>query len=361
MDLSLSSVLDWLNQPVVISTFSVVFGTLVANYFVRQAFRRLAARAEQTKTVWDDALVRAIGLPASLLVWVLGISYAAEIISAGTESDLEGLIDPVRYVAVVLVLIFFSTRFIRECEAGFIQRGADITTAQAVGKLLRVSVFITGALTILQTLGVSISGVLAFGGIGGIAVGFAARDLLANFFGGAMIYLDQPFKVGDWVRSPDRDVEGTVEHIGWRLTVVRTFDRRPLYIPNAVFASIAIENPARMQDRRIYENIGIRYADIDRMAAIVADVKQMLIDDEDIETDDRTLIVNFNAFNASSIDFMVYTFTKTTAWVEFHEIKQRILLEIAGIIERHGAEIAFPTRTLHLESPEPDPMPESRE
>jgi len=84
--------------------------------------------------------------------------------------------------------------------------------------LLRASIVITAALVILQNLGFSISGVLAFGGVGGIAVGFAAKDLLANFFGGLTVYMDRPFVVGDWVRSPDKNIEGTVEHIGWRLT-----------------------------------------------------------------------------------------------------------------------------------------------
>ena len=114
---------------------------------------------------------------------------------------------------------------------------------------------------ILQSLGVSVSGLLAFGGIGGIAVGFAARDLLANFLGGLSIYLDRPFTVGDWIRSPDREIEGTVEEIGWRMTRIRTFDQRPLYVPNSIFASVALENPSRMNNRRIYETLGIRYED----------------------------------------------------------------------------------------------------
>jgi len=197
---------------------------------------------------------------------------------------------------------------------------------------------------------VSISGVLAFGGIGGIAVGFAAKDLLANFFGGLVIYMDRPFKVGDWIRSPDRDIEGTVVKIGWRLTEIRTFDQRPLYVPNSAFSTIALENPSRMLNRRIYETIGIRYDDIQEMHAIVASVKAMLQGHPAI-AQDKTMIVNFNAFNASSVDFMVYTFTKTTNWVEFHEIKQAVLLEIAGIIRDHGAEIAYPTQTLHVAEP----------
>jgi MscS family membrane protein len=141
-----------------------------------------------------------------------------------------------------------------------------------------------------------------------------------------------------------------VEEIGWRLTVIRTFDQRPLYVPNSVFAKIALENPSRMRNRRIHETMGVRYDDAAKVKPIVDEVRQMLIDDPDIETDERTLIVNFNAFNASSLDFFVYTFTKTTNWVEFHGIKQRILLQIFAIIEKHGAEIAFPTSTIHLAS-----------
>lgn len=113
-----------------------------------------------------------------------------------------------------------------------------------------------------------------------------------------------------------------------------------------------------MTNRRIKETIGIRYADLDKMGAIVADVKAMLQSHPEIDTD-TTLIVNFNAFSASSLDFFVYTFTKTVNWIQFHEVKQDILLKIAAIIQAQGAEIAFPTRTLHIEpaaaeAPEPD-------
>ena len=206
---------------------------------------------------------------------------------------------------------------------------------------------------ILQSVGVSISGLLAFGGIGGIAVGFAAKDLLANFFGGLSIYLDRPFTIGDWIRSPDKEIEGTVEEIGWRMTCIRTFDQRPLYVPNAIFSQISIQNPSRMRNRRIYETVGIRYDDAHSMEAIVADVRQMLEGHEAIDLN-RTLIVNFVSFGASSLDFFVYAFTKTINWVEFHAIKQDVMLKILDIIDSHGAEVAFPTHTLqHLPSSDP--------
>jgi MscS family membrane protein len=348
----MENLIDWFRDPTVVLVFAIVFATLVVNYLARRLFLRLEKSVQGTENVWDDALYRAIHRPLGWLIFITGISWAAEIVAHETDTGLAQLIGPVRYICVVGLLAMFLTRFIRELELAFIARGADVTTSNAVAKLMRVSVIITALLTVLQTLGVSISGILAFGGIGGIAVGFAARDLLANFFGGLILYLDQPFRVGDWIRSPDRNIEGTVVKIGWRLTEIRTFDQRPLYIPNNIFANIALENPSRMLNRRIYENIGIRYADIGKMKTITDEVREMLRHHPDI-AQDKTLIVNFNEFAASSINFMVYTFTRTTVWVEFHEIKERVLLQIVEIIERHGAEIAFPTTTVHLASPEP--------
>ena len=185
-------------------------------------------------------------------------------------------------------MLLFLNNFIKRAERNlinpeFISDPVDPTTVSAVAKLLRASVIITALLIAMQLLGYSVSGLLAFGGIGGIAVGFAAKDLLANFFGGLMIYLDRPFSVGDWIRSPDKEIEGTVEDVGWRLTRIRTFDKRPLYIPNSVFASISVENPSRMTNRRIYETVGIRYCDMDSMNNIVQQVTQMLKDHDAID------------------------------------------------------------------------------
>jgi len=333
--------------------FVVVFLVLLADFVQRRVLKHLSRKLEKTANPWDDALLAAIRRPLTFLIWVLGLSYAAELTARQTEATVFELIEPAREVAVIVILAWFLVRFIRQGEANIVaQREArgepvDRTTLDAIAKLLRLSVMITAALVILQTLGFSISGVLAFGGVGGIAVGFAARDLLANFFGGLIIYLDRPFSVGDWIRSPDREIEGTVEQIGWRQTRIRTFDKRPLYIPNSIFATIAVENPSRMTNRRIYETIGIRYDDIARMADIVREVEAMLRGHPDIDTS-QTLMVHFDSFAPSSVDFFVYTFTKTTSWTEYHAIKQDVLLKIADIIAKHGAEIAFPTSTVHV-------------
>nr|WP_256489628.1 mechanosensitive ion channel family protein [Pleionea sp. CnH1-48] len=343
--------------------FILVLLTLILSFSWSIFSRKVSEKFDRTKNFWDDALILAMIRPVNWAIWVIGVSYAIELSQsnylqeiitfslAGEDAQVE-----IRDVILIGLFGWFLNRFIRQVEKNMVvdQKGRerddriDETTIYAISKLLRVSVTITVTLVILQTVGISISAVLAFGGIGGIAVGFAAKDLLANFFGGLIIYLDRPFAVGDWVRSPDRNIEGTVEYIGWRQTRIRTFDKRPLYVPNAVFNSVALENPSRMSHRRIYETIGIRYQDIGQMSDIVQAVKAMLSEHPEIAID-QTMIVNFNSFAPSSVDFFVYTFTKTTNWIRFHEIKQDVLLKIADIITQHGAEMAFPTSTVHLQ------------
>ena len=150
---------------------------------------------------------------------------------------------PARKVGIILCLILFFVKLINETEKKFMLESevSDHTTIHALSKLGHLVVSVAGGLMILQAIGFSGTGLLAFGGGGGIAVGFAAQDLLANFFGGLFIHTDRPFSVGDWIRSPDREIEGTVERIGWRVTRIRTFDKRPLYIPNSVFSKITVE------------------------------------------------------------------------------------------------------------------------
>jgi MscS family membrane protein len=353
MDQAFTAWLGGGTWALVAQVFLVVLTVVVANYLTRKLLARLRLKTEQTRSRWDDAIVDAVERPAALLVWVLGLTFVADIIHARTEATIFEAVDPLRTVGVIACLAWFLVRMVRNVEdvtlrqAREAQTRADPTTVHAIGKLVRLSIIITAALMGLQSLGFSISGVLAFGGIGGIAVGFAAKDLLANFFGGLMIYLDRPFAVGDWIRSPDKQIEGTVEEVGWRLTRIRTFDKRPLYVPNSFFTQITVENPSRMTHRRIYETIGIRYDDLDKMPAVVKDVREMLQAHPEIDQS-QTLMVNFNAFNDSSLDFFVYTFTRTTVWAEYHRVKEDVLLKIAEIIEGHGAEVAFPTRTLHL-------------
>ena len=124
------------------------------------------------------------------------------------------------------------------------------------------------------------------------------------------VFIDRPFGVGDWILLKDQGIEGVVEEIGWRQTTIRKFDKRPVYVPNATFTTASVETPSRMTHRRIYETIGIRYDDVAVMQPITEEVRQMLLDHPDIDTS-QTLMVNFDAFGPSSLDFFVYCMTRT--------------------------------------------------
>lgn len=339
---------------------AIVVATIIINYVVIHSLKRLEQTVEETHNVWDDALLESAYLPIRITGWLLGLTLILAILHKQFSIDtISTLFYQFRKIVFVGVLALFLYSLVKNVHKQVLlprhrrlddeDKRLDESSIEAISKLLRISIIILAILTILQVLGYSISGILAFGGMGGVAVGFAAKDLLANFFGGLMIYLDKPFTVGDWVRSPDRKIEGTVENIGWRISRIRTFDKRPLYIPNSLFANIIVENPSRMSHRRIKETMGIRFSDWQKLPDIVADVKTMLIQHQGID-ETQTLIVNFNSVSTSSLDFFIYVFTKTTDWQTYHAVKQDVLFQVFDIIKAHDAEIAFPTQTLLMAS-----------
>jgi MscS family membrane protein len=296
--------------------------------------------------------------PIDIAIWLTGIFFIGYFTLSHFEqlNSLETVLKK-NNVFILLIALWVIARFIRFAEAESAERiedGKDLkidkTSVHAMARLARLVLSLVALLMILQAFGVNISTLLALGGVGGLAIGFAAKDMLANFFGGLVIFLDRPFTIGDWVCSPDRKIEGTVEHIGWRQTRIRTFDKRPLYIPNSIFTSIIVENPSRMINRRIYETISLRYQDAGVIGEVISSIKLMLQAHPDIDTE-QTMIVNLNKFGSYSLDFFVYTFTKTTNWVEFHRIKQDVMLKIISIAHKHGADFAYPTQAiLHKQS-----------
>lgn len=309
--------------------------------------------------LWHYALLRALHAPFQWLNWGFALSLALPVLAYGTHfyAWFSPYLFSARLLLLLISLFWFAmsvTAYLEQALFSSLAAEAaakeDKMTVRALAQLARVILIIVFVLLSMQTLGVSISALLALGGVGGIAIGFAAQDTLANFIGGMMIFWDKPFSVGDWIRSPDRNIEGTVEHIGWRLTVIRTFDKRPLYVPNGVFSKIALENPSRMTNRRIKTTIGLRYVDGPKVAVILSEIEAMLRAHPEIDTQ-QTLMVNLIHFGESSLDFFIYTFTKTTNWVAFQAIQQDVFLKVLAIIDSHGAACAFPARDVFLNSP----------
>ena len=329
---------------------------VIAFFVAKGVIKQLKVKASRTRNLFDDAVVGALETPLHYGILVCIVVYVLFVIQVEFDIKLLPQAKNLYVIALSVFVAWFIMRLIRIREnqilKGKIETKADETTISAIFKLLRIVVVIITCLVVFQTLGLSVSGIIAFGGVGGAAVAFAAKDLLANFFGGLMVYLDKPFSVGDWVRSPDRNIEGTVENIGWRVTRIRTFDKRPLYVPNSVFTQVSIENPSRMSHRRIYETIGVRYRDFSQVNMICKKVEALLATHNDID-ESQTLMVNFNRFADSSLEFFIYCFTHTTNWQAFHAIKHDVLFKVGEIIIAEGAEIAFPSRSIYMENKVP--------
>lgn len=326
--------------------------TCIAAFFVSHLLRQLQKQFKKTKTFWDDAALAAVRTPALVLVWLLGLNFTAHILSQQAHLSYLKYASSLREILVIAIIAWFLMRFISRAEGELIRGKAgraatDPTSVHAIAKLSRISVVILAVLILLEKLGYSITGVMAFGGIGGIAVGFAAKDMLANFFGGLMIFLDRPFSVGDWIRSPDREIEGTVEQIGWRQTQIRTPEKRLLYIPNSIFSSIAVENPSRMSHRRLTQTLGLRYDDWKTIPIITQRIHTLLEAHPEIDNA-ADITVNLSLFNASSIDITLVAYTQSTNGNEFSRIRQDILLNIMQIVQEEGADFAFPTQTVLL-------------
>jgi len=168
----------------VVESCLILFGALFLDLFQRKTLKAFKVKAKRTKIIWDDVILEALSKPISIIIWILSISYVAELIQAATKNMLfYELFAPVREVGIVLCLVIFVMRLISKAEKNILIQSevSDKTTVHALAKLGYIVVGIAGLLTLFQSLGLSISRLMAFGGMGGIAVGFAAQDLLSNF------------------------------------------------------------------------------------------------------------------------------------------------------------------------------------
>jgi MscS family membrane protein len=334
----------------VVKAVVILIIALVASLSVSAIFRKLIARCNKKGEAWRYVILTSLLKPLLCLIALIGICFAINVfLTHVTDTLVLKFIPVVLKCGIVAFMSWVAISFINgaqaQCMHSHTKKGLDKTTIFAITKLARVIVIVFALLFILPIFGIGISGLIAFGSVGGAAVAFASKDLLANFFGGIIVYFDKPFAIGDWIRSPDRDIEGTVEYIGWRSCRVRTFDLRPLYIPNSLFTTISIENASRMTHRQINMTVGVRYDDAKHIKAIVDDIRTMLQTHPDIDTT-QALIVNFVNFGSSTLDILVYAFTKTIVRVDFQNSQQDIFLKIIDIISSYGAQCAFPTTTI---------------
>jgi MscS family membrane protein len=357
--------LDHGELATVLTMLGIVVGAAIVAHLVLSWLLGRLARLSRGRLRWGGVMAGAARMPVGLAIWLLAATWMLEhgarlwvVISPSDDTvatDVDHFVHLILPAARIIIGVFCGTLFVARCVRGtqrMIEKQAadsesemDMTALQALFGIGVVFVWILGIIVGMQSLGMNMSAILTIGGIGSAAFAFASKDVIANFFGGIMVLFNRPFKVGDWVVV--KGVEGGIERIGLYATYIRTGDKRLVYVPNSVFVSGVIENTSERTNRRISETIGVRYDDFDVVEPIVANLESLFQGDEDIDQT-QPVRINFGGYGDSTIDIAILAYTKTTALADYVKIRERLMLEVGRIVQKNGADFAFPTMTVDM-------------
>lgn len=316
-------------------------------HFIVGALKRLAKR---TKTRWDDLVLDALEQPLTFLPVALGVFLAAQALGLqGAAASAANKIDQ----TLIALTIFWSLFRLVDPFAYLLaplERVFTSTLIQWVRKALKGFFVFMGAVAVLTIWGIPVMPVLASLSLLSVAVALGAQDFFKNLIGGALIIAERRFQPGDWILV-NGVVEGTVEKIEFRSTAVRRFDKALVNVPNATLSDSAVINFSKMTHRRIYWKIGVEYkTTLEQLREIRDGIERYVLEnDEFAHPPEVSTFVRIDAFNESSIDIMLYCFTRTTVWGEWLEIKERLAYAIKEIVEGAGTDFAFPSRTVYVE------------
>jgi len=312
----------------------------------RAILRRVAAH---TDTTWDDKLLVSVGPPISV-GWGLFV-FAVLGHSIGLSIRSEGIIEQFVRAAAVATFFWALWRSVNVFVDFLLLRpwAADSPSARhlfTIGANLAKGVIAgLGVLALLAAFGFQVTTVLAGLGIGGLALAFGAQKTVENLFGSMALAVDQPFRVGDFVRVGD--FTGTVEDIGLRSTRFRTPDRTLISIPNGALADQRLESLAERDRMRLAAVIGLEYRTTrPQMEQVLAGFRRVLESHPRIWRD--TIVVAFSQLGANSLDIEVVAWFQTQSPLEFNQYRQEVLLDFMRVVEEAGTAFAFPTRTVHL-------------
>lgn len=346
---------DFLAQQRWAAIFGILLTSLIAERITLFLFKTALRLTSHTSTDIDDRIVDRSSRPIGNFILLFGAYLVVHLLRfPDTALDAREMFITLVHIAAILNALWLMWRLV-DIAGDFLltkvvrtRSSLDDHLVPILRKTARVFIVILGVVYLIQAMGYSVSGLLAGLGIGGLAVAMAAKDSLANFFGSVMILVDRPFKVGDWIRAGED--EGVVEEIGLRSTRIRTFPKTLISVPNSVIANVPVDNVARMPKRRVKMTVGVTYStSAQQMQDLVEGIKQILRDHEGVDQDFS--LVSFTDFGASSLDVLVYYFTKSIDWAMHLRVREEVNLAIMRLVDSMGLSIAFPTRTVHVQQP----------
>ena len=337
-----------------LQVLGIVLFVLIFNFFIKTLLLKLRQNFVKHQKIWALSFVAALHKPLSYYVWFVAVICAIDtIISRFFATHLTN-IHLLLSGGGVLAFGWFLQRWNNELMHYMMEMSQSHKILlkpgklDLIGKLATISIIFVTIFLLMDVTGHNMQTLIAFGGIGGLALAFASQQVVSNFFGGLMIYLTQPFTIGEWVNLPERHIEGHIEEIGWYLTRIRNFEKRPIYVPNSVFTQTIVITPSRMSHERFHHTIGLRYRDIQVVKPIIELIKLMLLKHSAIDHN-LNVDVFFTNFGASALDIEISAYIAISSGIRFQAVRQEILLKIAEIVAKEGAEIATPTNIVEIQ------------
>jgi len=316
--------------------------------FVIAVCKRAAAR---TEVELDDHVIAALEAPIRFLPLVMGFFFATSVLEV--ESEAEAFFQTLNRSLVTFTLFWAFYRLVDPVGHVLVHARGVLTgpMIEWIQKAARVVFVALGTATILEMWGIAVAPIIAGLGLFGVAVALGAQDLFKNLISGLFVIGERRFLLGDWIQV-DGVVEGTVEDIGFRTTTVRRFDKAPVFVPNSKLSDTAVTNFSRMTHRRIRWILGVEYrTTLEQLREIRDSIERYILESPDFaHPPEVPTFVRIDAFGDSSIDILLYAFTRTTRWGEWLEIKEHLAYEIKKIVEGAGTGFAFPSRSLYLET-----------
>ena len=335
---------------IIVSLVIFLLFYLLRRLIARFILNRLSRIVSKTSNQIDDAVIEVLDGPLKFLPVVLGFFIASSYLDVSDNNqDFLDLLNR----SLITIFIFWLLHqliipfsfVIKNFESKISKPLVDWTL-----KGLKILVIVLGAVAILELWGIRVGPVIAGLGLFGVAVALGAQDLFKNLISGIMILMEKRFTVGD-VILVSGEVEGVVEQIGFRSTLVRRFDSTPVMVPNYKFAEQSVTNYTRRHHRRIRWLIGLEYrTSIDQLKNIREEINNLIEKDDNFaKNQNASFYVRIDSFSDSSIDMLVQTFTVTNEWAEFLKIKENLAVKIIEIVENNEAGFAFPSQSLYVE------------
>ena len=324
---------------------------IMRGLFTRYVLIIFSRWVKKTKNTLDDRLRDAIADPLQFFFLALGIFLATQYLNFSGKVEVGA-----EYLnrSLIAIAIFWALKNAVTPVGEFFRSLGHILTPEIFDWMItgaRVGIVLLGAATVLQIWGIQVAPIIAGLGLFGVAVALGAQDLFKNLIGGISILIERRFGFGDWIKV-DGVVEGTVEKIGFRSTLVRRFDKAPVYVPNQKLSDNPVTNFSAMTYRRISWTIGLEYRTTHDQLRTIRDAIEDYLKSGDtyVQPPEASLFVRIDAFNASSIDIMIYCFTYTTDWGEWLKLKEALAFKIKEIVEGAGAGFAFPSQSIYVET-----------